>query len=196
MLFSPGWRALTSQGAVLAAFTAGLVLGGVTSAGVLWLLSGLTAPVPDVWRHPLIVGVAVLGVLNETRIVRLPLPQNARQIPQDVLRRRARLGAAQFGFELGTGVRTYVSTTAPYVVAAGLLLSHPTLSAALLTGAGFGLGRALTAVLSYLARDAGWDARMLARLRTIAIGGSAVILAALVALAVLALLAVRATGRL
>jgi hypothetical protein len=124
VLFSPGWRAPVRQGQVLAVFSAGLLLGGTLTATVLWLLSGLAAPLPDVVRTALIIAVAVLGVAREAGWVRIPMPQNARQIPQEVLRTRIRRGALQFGFELGTGVRTFVSASAPYVVALGLLLAH------------------------------------------------------------------------
>ena len=121
MLFSPGWRAPIRQGQVLAVFTLGLLLGGTLAATVLWLLSGLAAPLPRSVRVAAILAVAVLGVAREAGWVRIPLPQNARQIPQEVLKYRIRRGALRFGFELGTGVRTYVSASAPYVVALGLL---------------------------------------------------------------------------
>ena len=60
-------------------------------------------------------------MLREIGLVTIRLPQNARQIEQDVLQRNRRRGCSQFGFELGTGVRTYVSATAPYVLAVALL---------------------------------------------------------------------------
>ncbi|MFD0428413.1 hypothetical protein ACFQ60_11025 [Streptomyces zhihengii] len=40
-----------------------------------------------------------------------------------MLRRHLARGAMQFGFELGTGVRTYVSASAPYAIAVAVLLS-------------------------------------------------------------------------
>lgn len=143
---------------------------------MLWLPSGLAAPIPADWRHGLIVAVALLGLLRETGAVRFWLPQNSRQISREVLRR----SALQFGFELGTGVRTYLSSTAPYVVAVALVLAAPDLWIALLTGAGFGLGRAATPLTRFIsgAGDA-WDARLNARLRIITIGGCAVLLAVL-----------------
>lgn len=153
MLFSPGWRAPVRQGEVLAVFTLGMLLGGTLSAAVVWLLSGLAAPLPPTARTAAILCVAVLGAARELGPVRVPLPQNARQIPPEVLQNRLRLGSLQFGFELGTGVRTYVPSSSPYVLALALLLSHQGPSPTLLTGAAFGAGRALSAVLTYLARD-------------------------------------------
>jgi hypothetical protein len=164
VLFSPGWRAPVRQSEVLAVFTLGLLLGGTLTATVLWLLSGLAAPLPGPVRTVAILAVAVLGVVREAGWVRLPLPQNARQIPQEVLRDRVRRGALQFGFELGTGVRTFVSASAPYVVALGLLLAHQGPVTTILAGTGFGVGRAATATVRYASRHDEWDDRRLTRM--------------------------------
>ncbi|MEW2358600.1 hypothetical protein [Spirillospora sp. NPDC029432] len=164
MLFSPGWRAHVRQGEVLAVFTLGLLLGGTLSAAAVWLLSGLTAPVPAPARTAAILAVAVLGAAREFGLAPIPLPQNARQIPQEVLQFRMRRGSLQFGFELGTGVRTYVSASAPYVLGLGLLLSRQPLLPTLLAGAAFGLGRALSAALTYAAKDPHRDTAVALRL--------------------------------
>lgn len=118
--------------------------------------------------------VALLGVLRDAKVVRLALPQNARQVPQDVLRPSPRRGALRFGFELGTGVRTYLSATAPYVLAVAVLLAGQRLELAALAGVGFGAGRAATPLIRR-ARGAveGWDADLGARLRTITVTGCA-----------------------
>lgn len=164
MLFSPGWRAPVRQGEILAVFTFGLLLGGTLSAAVIWLLSGLSAPLPPWARTSAILTVAALGTARELGLLHLPLPQNARQIPPEVLQSHLRRGTLQFGFELGTGVRTYVSATAPYVLALALLLAHVGLPLTLLTGTAFALGRALSAALTYLARDARRDTAMTTRM--------------------------------
>lgn len=175
MLASPGWRERNRQGHVLGAFTAGLLLGGTVAAAALWLLSGLTQPLPQPGRELALLALGALGLLRDANIVAIPLPQNARQIPQSVLQRNL-LGAFQFGFELGTGVRTFVSSTAPYVVAAGLLLAGAGLPAALLAGLGFGAGRALTPLVRYWSgKTATWDQRMASRLPWIVPGASAAI---------------------
>ncbi|GAA2414657.1 hypothetical protein GCM10010191_25860 [Actinomadura vinacea] len=153
MLFSPGWRAPVRQGEVLAVFTLGLLLGGSLSATAIWLLSGLAAPLSSSVRIAAILAIALLGAAREFGVVHLPLPQNARQIPQEVLQFRLRRGSLQFGFELGMGVRTYVSASAPYVLALGLLLSHQALLPTLLAGTAFGAGRALSAALTYASQD-------------------------------------------
>lgn len=152
-------------------FSVGLLLGGVVSALALFLLSGLGSLVPLTWRHLVVLAIAVVGALRDAGVVRFWLPQNTRQVPQDVLQRHLWRGSLQFGFELGTGVRTYVSATAPYVVALALLLSSPSVWVAVATGLGFGLGRAVTLVSRYLASDQpawdGWMGRVLPKLKIV-----------------------------
>jgi hypothetical protein len=184
VLFSPGWRAPVRQGQVLAVFTLGLLLGGTLSASVLWLLSGFAAPLPGAVRTGAVLAVAALGVVREAGWVRVPMPQNARQIPQEVLRSRIRRGALQFGFELGTGVRTFVSASAPYVVALGLPLAHLGTVTTILAGTGFGAGRAVTAAVRYASRHDEWDDRRVTRMPLLA---NAIGVTVLVALAVLLL---------
>ncbi len=155
---------------MLTLFVIGLLSGGLLSGLVLGLLSGLAQPLAATWRYPAIVALAVLGLLRDAGIVRIPVPQNARQVPQEVLRRDMLRGALQFGFELGTGVRTYVSASAPYVLALAVLLGGQSLWVAALTGLGFGAGRATTPLIR-LASGAveDWDAGLRRRVRIIAV---------------------------
>ncbi len=160
-------------------FVGGLVAGGLLSGLVLGLASGLFAPAPPAWRHAAIVMVALLGLLRETGAVPIPLPQNTRQVPQNVLQRNLLRGAAQFGFELGTGVRTFVSASAPYVLAVAVLFAGQRLHIAILAGLGFGAGRAATPLVRYASGAAAdWDSRLRARLRLITMTGSAAMVAA------------------
>jgi hypothetical protein len=182
MLFSPGWRAPAKQRTVLALFSVGLAAGGGTTATVLWLLSGLARPVPAAAGAVAALGFAALGVLRETGLVRLWLPQTTRQIPADVLQTRVLSGSLRFGFELGTGVRTFLPSCAPHVIALGLLVTHPPIAVFLAAGIGFGAGRAATAALSYAARDPLWERRLTARLSWIKTGAAVTVLAAEVVL--------------
>jgi hypothetical protein len=179
VLFAPGWRSPIRQTTVLAIFTIGLLLGGALAAGVLWLLSGLTEPVPQTGRVIAVLSLAAFGTLREFGVLRLELPQNARQIPQEILQRRLRLGALQFGFELGTGVRTYLSSTTPYILAVGLLLTLPGLVATVSAGLAFGLGRALTPTLSIAGLDRSWDHRRMSRIAWITRGSALAVFVAL-----------------
>ncbi len=145
---------------------------------MLHVASGLVTPVPAGVRRAALVAVALLGLLRELGVVRLPLPQNARQIPQDVLHRDRLRGSTQFGFELGTGVRTYVSATAPYVLAVAVLLLGQDLAAAVAAGLGFGAGRAATPLLRRLSGDpVGWDADLIGRLPAVKLVTAAAMLA-------------------
>ena len=167
---------------MLGVFSTGLLLGAVLSATVLWLLSGLLSPVPDHWTLPLTTAVAAAGVARDAGVLPLPLPQNSRQVPQDVLQRDLVRGALQFGFEMGTGVRTYVSATLPYVLAVGVLLAGDA-RVALLAGVGFAAGRAATPVLRYAAGTGEeWDDRLQSRLPLLKVGGGTVLAAALLVL--------------
>lgn len=159
---------------MLTLFVLGLLAGGLLSGLVLGLLSGLAQPLPLTWRYAAIVALALLGLLRDLGVVRIRLPQNARQVPQEVLRRDLRRGALQFGFELGTGVRTYVSASAPYVLALAVLLGGQRLWVAALAGLGFGAGRAVTPLIRRASGTVdGWDVDLGVRLRAIAILGCA-----------------------
>lgn len=151
----------------------GLLAGGLLSGLVLWVASGLAAPLPMGWRYLVILLVGVIAVLRDLGVVRLRLPQNARQIPQDVLRAGPIRGAVQFGMELGTGMRTYVSASTPYLLALAVLLAGQRWQAAVLAGLGFGVGRAASPLIRYLSGEGdGWDARLGVRLRLITVAGS------------------------
>ena len=125
----------------------GLLAGGVSSATVLWIMSGLFEPVPLAVRAALIAGVFLVALLHELGVTKVPFPQNRRQVARDIFDRNLRSAALQFGFELGTGARTYVPSTVPYVCAAFVLLGGVPFTAAVACGLGFGVGRALMPVL-------------------------------------------------
>lgn len=134
-------------------------------------MSGLATPIPAPWRYGAVLVIATTAILRDAGLVRIPMPQNARQVPQEVFQRNLLRGSAQFGFELGTGVRTYVSSSAPYVVAAAVLLTVESPLAALLTGLGFGAGRAATPLMRVASADPPqWDARLAERLPAMTVG--------------------------
>ena len=171
-LASPGWRERYRQAPVLGLFVVGLLGGSLLTATVLWVFSGLAEPLPVAARDAAVLGVAALAVLRDGGVLRVPLPQNPRQVPQEVLLRSWHRGALRFGFELGTGVRTFLSASAPYAVAAALLLGGPSLvGAALPAGLGFGAGRALAPLLRRASGDGvAWDNWLAARSRLLRIG--------------------------
>lgn len=68
-------------------------------------------------------------------------------------------GPLKFGFEMGTGVRTYVTSVLPWALVGLILLLAPGLTGGVFIGVGFGAGRAL--VLAARKADPHvWDQRM------------------------------------
>ncbi|CAN5279461.1 hypothetical protein BH20ACT9_BH20ACT9_04980 [soil metagenome] len=140
-------------------FSAALVAGGVSTGLALWLLHGLVSPVPADARGGAAVALAVAAALRDCGAVRCRLPQRRSLVPREVLDDRRYRGTAMFGYELGTGVRTRLPTTAPYGLAAAVLLLATDPSIAVAAGAGFGAGRALTIWARLAAHGPGaWDA--------------------------------------
>jgi hypothetical protein len=128
-------------------FGTGLLLGALVvafAAGAVGALPQALLPAPA--RCALFALVAVPVLLRELGVVRFPVPQNARLVPEDVQHLR-RWGALQFGFEMGTGMRTYSPSALPHLVLAAVLLVVP-LPAAFALAAGFALGRLAMPVLS------------------------------------------------
>ncbi|MBY8871119.1 hypothetical protein K7640_04575 [Micromonospora sp. PLK6-60] len=102
-------------------------------------------------------------------------------MPESVTYRGAELGAFQFGFEMGTGMRTYSPSALPHLVLAGLVLVVP-FGGALLAAAGFALGRWVMAAASVHYDEDGywsevWDAhrRLLAGTLTLSIALAGVV---------------------
>ncbi|QKV79753.1 hypothetical protein [Amycolatopsis sp. Hca4] len=183
MLSSPVWR-----GTPTLAFGAGLVSGGALTALVL-LVAGslLRAPLPAAACWAVVAAALGAVLLRDAGVWSFRLPENRRLVPDTVFRLGRHLGPLQFGFEMGTGARTYLPSGLPYVAAIAVALTAP-LPAALAAGAGFGLGRALmtTANLRYDA-ERGWDGEWLAHGRTLRVLTGTAFAGPLAAIAVTAL---------
>lgn len=118
-----------------------MILGGVFSALSLWVLGAFARDfLPTTMRFLVLAGVCAALFVRETGLVDFRLPQNRRQISQSVPARGAS-GYLQFGFELGTGVRTYLPSALPHLLAASLLLVGQTFTDFLAAGLAFGVGR-------------------------------------------------------
>jgi hypothetical protein len=129
-----------------AAFTAGLLGGALVSAVALWVLGRVFAWVPDLAGILAVLAFGAACLLRDRGTVCFWLPENARQIPRSVFIGSAAKGLAQFGFELGTGARTYVTASTPYAVAFALVVLVESLTTAIAVGIGFALGRLLMPV--------------------------------------------------
>ena len=133
--------------AVAGGFLLGSLGGALVTSSALAVVAGLANPIPAAWRAGLALCLLGLLAFHQAKILCLDLPQRAWQIPRDVFFERPDRAAARFAFELGTGVRTYITTAAPYGLAAVLVLAPGVPGTAALLGAlgaalGYGLGRA------------------------------------------------------
>lgn len=129
--------------------TATAYVGASALAGALvgTVLGGLGLPLAHALPWPARTGVvaalALLGLATDLRIGGLRLPTIHRQVNEDwMLRYRGPVYGSGFGFQLGLGAATIVTTSAIYAtLAAELLAGSPLLGAGI--GLAFGLARAL-----------------------------------------------------
>ncbi len=163
MLNSPVWRGIPRY-----VFILGLILGASTvSAGLLVTGSVLRLPLPAAVWAALIAALAIMVVLREFGVVRLWLPENKRLVPEHVDRYGRVFGPLQFGFELGTGLRTYLPSGLPHLLAIAVALLAAPLPA-LAAGVGFGVGRASMTVANLrFSDDNSWDDAWIGSERTI-----------------------------
>jgi hypothetical protein len=97
----------------------------------------------------------------------LDLPQNRRQVPIWIVRAGSRSGALQFGYELGTGLRTYVPSSLPHLALVAILLQAGW-AQGLLAGMAFGAGRAaMTLARHYHGDTDEWDKNLVNRRRPV-----------------------------
>lgn len=128
-------------------FGGGLLLGAVAVAFVAAVLGALPqALIPAPVRWALFAAAAVPVLLRECGLLRFAVPQNARLVPEDVQHLRE-WGALQFGFEMGTGMRTYSPSALPHLALIAIVLVVP-FPAAFALAAGFATGRLAMPLLS------------------------------------------------
>jgi len=138
---------------LVSAYFSGAAAGALGTAGFLWIVSGFAEPLAP-WARGIGIALAatvVLAAKHGPVRFRVALPENRRQIPAEVFGRSLAGGAFRFGFEMGTGVRTYVPAAAPYVLALGLVAVRPTLAVAGAAALGFAAGRTVPLVVQMLA---------------------------------------------
>jgi len=133
---------------VTAAFAVGAAVGGSLTAALAWVLSGFVGWIPWLLRLALLVVIGLLLLAHQAGLVTVWLPQNARQVPPSVYLRHPIAANLQFGFEMGTGMRTLVTALAPYLVLALIILFPPAgFLTALAVGVAFGGTRGLVPAL-------------------------------------------------
>jgi hypothetical protein len=158
----------------------------MATGGVLGLVAVLIPWSPTLGSAALAAAVAAGLAVYDLRVPAVELPQRRALIPQEVFLRSRMLGFVRFGLEFGSGVRTYVTSAAPYGVAALVLGSTGGVLPGLLMGASFGLGRALAPAQAVVADEVHWASDVSRTSRFTERTGSVVVAAAaawLVALA-------------
>ncbi len=130
-------------------YVAGSVMGGVTLG---LCVAGLTVAVDRISltsRAVTLVGLAAsaVAVLSDSRLVGFQLPVHHRQVNERWLDRfRPWVYGAGFGWQIGTGLATYIMTSAVYLmIVLSALSGQPLLG--VLVGALFGLVRGLSVYL-------------------------------------------------
>lgn len=173
----PAWPALYSTGLVAGAF----VVGAVALA-----IGGIVSPIPGDVRTVAVVVVCLIAVVRDlSSRAKVLIPGRRRQIPQRVLFDQGRVGVVQFGFEMGTGIRTYLTSAAPVPVLAYVVLVDPAARVVALAVLGFSLGRYLPTALVTAAREDRLDRPELAALAAIARPTTAIVATAITGLAFL-----------
>ncbi len=141
-------------------FVLACLAGGAATGLAVGLIGALIPPL----HLPILAGVlavlilSVLAALRDLNIIKFWLPENQRQVRSTVRLLPSSVGAAMFGVELGSGVRTYVSGTAPYIAILAVGLLAETFASAILSAGSFGLARGLVSVDRLLHTDTErWD---------------------------------------
>ena len=140
------------------AYLVGSVVGGALFGGVLGLIgAGVHALLP--WSEQVtavaVMAVCAVGLLLDAGVAGLRLPTVRRQVNEDMLAEyRGWLYGLVFGFQLGIGVVTIVTTATVYVAFVLAFLSGSPWSG-LVIGAVFGIVRALPMLLVIGVREPG-----------------------------------------
>jgi hypothetical protein len=139
----------TATAYIVMSTVAGTLLGAILGA----LGAPLTTDASAVTRLVVLGVLAVIGLAMDLRVGGLQLPTVHRQVNEDWLDRyRGPIYGAGFGFQLGLGVVTIVTTSAIYLTLAAELLSGGVVAGAIV-GAAFGLMRALPILTVLNVRD-------------------------------------------
>lgn len=133
----------------------GSVAGGALSGAFLVPIAFLLSVVPWPLRIGISIGIGIYGLLVDLSSLRLPRPGAHRQVPGTVLRYGG-LGSFLFGFAMGTGAITFMSMSAPWVVAGMAALASPGVASLIGAGIAFGAARWSLHLDKWYSRDPDW----------------------------------------
>ncbi|MEU5670074.1 hypothetical protein AB0B48_31390 [Micromonospora sp. NPDC049089] len=137
MLTASVWRGKSP----LLYFGIGLFTGAVVVAVIAAVVGGIAQSVmPGILRWILLGAIAAVILAREFGLVSFRIPENRRLVPESVTSRGPEVGGFQFGFEMGTGMRTYSPSALPHLLLIAILLVVPFIGA-LCLAFGFAVGR-------------------------------------------------------
>lgn len=144
-----GFRFLTHNLRKVASFGIGLLVGAYLAGTALFLLFALLSTPTVSADAALWVTVALLVPLVGVQLLdsSSKLPSARRQVPQTTVDGGSKFGMLRFGLEMGSGVRTYMTSTAPYMVLVALAIRAPGYSWYALGATMFAAGRLLPLVV-------------------------------------------------
>jgi hypothetical protein len=119
----------------------------------------VTAVVPAGPRALAVAALGALVLLREASGRPWRRLQNRRLVPPEIIPRGQVEGPLQFGFEMGTGMRTFSPSALPHLLLAVVVLTGG-LAEGLVAGLGFALGRSLVPWVRSVGGRLDWDARL------------------------------------
>ena len=133
---------------VATCFAVGSVLGGITTGAAAGLLGRVMVPSAPVADGVVIVALALAGAALDARVLGSRLPTITRQVDERWLQKyRGWVYGLGFGFQLGAGLATIVSSAAVYLMVVAAVLTRSVAAGAAI-GAVFGTVRGLSILLA------------------------------------------------
>lgn len=138
-------------------FAAGSLTGGAITGLLLTVVGGLVSWIDGTIR----LGAFLVGgmglVIYDLCVSRVQLVQAARQIPQEVFISDLRWAASRFGFEYGTGLRTFLTSSAPYILGCAVILAEVRPLTGFAVGSAFGFGRSFSLLQYQVKKKENWQ---------------------------------------
>jgi hypothetical protein len=160
----------------LAAFAAGAFLGGLATLVAAYVLGGFVSWMPSDARVAAAAAACVVVLAHSLGIAAVPVPQRRAMIPIERFDRRQAAAHFLFGLELGSGLRTYLPSLAPHLLAAFALAHVVPIWSLPLLAAGWAAGRSLPLVARLGdGRRGGWAGQVALRSRAARVGGVATV---------------------
>lgn len=154
MLLPEGARSSARDYQLIINYTLGAIVGALATAAFLLVVEGIVPDQMEIRNVFAVMTATVLVLwLLQQQSGRQMLPAARRQISSTVFAGSSFRGAARFGFEYGSGVRTYVTSATAYVFVVYIVIGRPSPLSVLWMGVCFGIGRSYYLLVRVVARD-------------------------------------------